>query len=291
MSFVLAVSMSLPVTAFASQSEVTVDNHVANSDAMLVSGLVIDGVDSPALGNVLDDTATVTSKEGESWDVPVLWIADDMQLANQAEDSHAYLPAIAFFVPQSYTLEGSSFQVTLSDSLTKLFGSSEVVSVYDSATGITYILPASLRGFFASAPDAADPQEAVSEPDNGFNVSPDVAPANNGGEPQVSPEPDSSSSASSAATSADDSAEPQFGADLDPASMVEVYCSEKARLAFSDRARERRCSPSLHRSSSRRSRGRLRHTCLRVQCGALRWGRAVCGCVRGRCPRHQSWVR
>ena len=62
-----------------------------------------------------------------------------------------YLPVLAFFVPDDYELQGSSYEATLSEELTALFGTDEVISVYSEQTGITYILPASLKGLFVRA--------------------------------------------------------------------------------------------------------------------------------------------
>lgn len=149
-SLALVAAFALPATALAAQSEVEVENHTAAGQTA-ISGISIDGVDAPAAGQPLDDEATVTTAEGETWGIPVLWIGDDLQLATEAAEGRTYLPALAFFVPDGYAIEGGVFTVELSDSLTGLFGSNEVVSVYIPSTGITYILPASLRDYFAPA--------------------------------------------------------------------------------------------------------------------------------------------
>lgn len=99
-------------------------------------------MDKSQVGAKLDDTATVSTAEGATWDIATLWVRDDLSVATTAEEGRTYLPVLAFFVPQDYVLEGSSFTVTLSDSLTELFGTNDIVSVYDARRGITYILPA-----------------------------------------------------------------------------------------------------------------------------------------------------
>ena len=133
-----------------------VENHASANEQATVSNISIDGVDAPVVGTALDDTATVSTAEGETWDIPVLWIDNNLQLATLAEQDKTYLPALAFFVPQHLSVQGDSYTVTLSESLTKLFGTLEVISVYDAKTGITYILPATLKDYFTSAPASTD---------------------------------------------------------------------------------------------------------------------------------------
>lgn len=151
MSIVLACAVAVPTAAFAAQPEVQIENHTNGNALTVVSGITIDGVDAPVVGSRLDDTAVVKTAEGETWDVAVLWVDDTLQVATEAKEGRQYLPAIAFFVPQNLTVAGDSYTVTLSESLVKLFGSEETISVYDSGTNITYILPASLKDFFVHA--------------------------------------------------------------------------------------------------------------------------------------------
>lgn len=150
---VLALQLVLPGAALAEQREVELDNHTQETDqASLVSDIRIDGVDKPAPGVSLDVTAAVSTAEGSTWEIPVLWVRDDLQIESDVTvDGHSYLPVLAFFVPRDYRLEGDAYTVTLSDSLTELFGTAEIISVYNASTGITYILPASLRDLFAQA--------------------------------------------------------------------------------------------------------------------------------------------
>ena len=150
-AIVLALQVTLPQAAFAEQRAVELDNHTAQTDqTTLISQVAIDGVDKPAVGVTLDETATVTAAGDVSWEIPVIWIRDDLQVGKgQAEEGRTYLPALAFFVPQGYALAEGTFTATLSDSLAELFGTQEVISVYDAATGITYIIPASLKDLFA----------------------------------------------------------------------------------------------------------------------------------------------
>ena len=194
-AFVLVAAFAMPATALAVQTEVEVDNHALAGDQPTVSGLVIDDVAAPNPGDTLDNTAKVTSAEGVEWEIPVLWVADNLELATEAQEGRSYLPALVFYLPQGFAIDGSEFKVTLSDSLTELFGGSEVVSVYDAQTGITYILPASLRNFFVSA------QQNTSENQSGNQSSSEASEAPSGSYVR---------------------------------SLVDIYCSQTARDAFSD---------------------------------------------------------
>ncbi len=194
-AFVLVTAFAMPATALAVQTEVEVDNHALAGDQPTVSGLVIDDVAAPNPGDTLDNTAKVTSAEGVEWEIPVLWVADNLELATDAQEGRSYLPALVFYLPQGYSIDGSEFKVTLSDSLTELFGGSEVISVYDAQTGITYILPASLRGFFVNA------QQNTSENQSGNQSSSEASEAPSGSYVR---------------------------------SLVDIYCSQTARDAFSD---------------------------------------------------------
>ena len=76
------------------------------------------------------------------------------------------MPALAFFVPEGYALQGDTFTVKLSDSLVQLFGTDDIISVYDARTRITYILPSSIRQFFVPAEAVAPAQNvAPAEPE------------------------------------------------------------------------------------------------------------------------------
>ena len=222
MSFVLAASFALPATAFAAEKEVRLDNHTAAEAATVVSGIAIDGVDAPQPGSPLDDTATVTTAEGEQWDIPVFWVASNMELATSAVEGLTYLPALAFFVPGQYSVEGDGYTVELSDSLAKLFGGNEVISVYDASTGITFILPATLREFFASASQAIAPRDPSSAQTD-VEAEPQAKAAES---PLPESEPASESEPAGSDTESADETERQ--------SLVDIYCAQTARDALSD---------------------------------------------------------
>ena len=219
LTLVLTLQGILPSPALAEQRAVELDNHTAQSDGTTaIFDITIDGVDAPTAGAALDNTATVTAAGDITWEIPVIWVRDDLQIdGDTADEGHTYLPALAFYVPQGYMLEQDTFTVTLSDSLTALFGTHDIISVYDASKGITYIIPASLRDLFAqsysqtatNAPATATAAQAASEQ----AISPvDVEPADD---------------------PADDDPADDDPTDDDP-SLVEVHCAQTARDALTD---------------------------------------------------------
>lgn len=217
LSAVLALGTGLPAIAAAKGYEVSVENHAAGS-SRTVSQLKLDKIDKPAPDTTLDDTAEVTCAEGEHWEVPVLWVRDDLVLATTAEEGHTYLPVVAFFVPEGLAVEGESFTVELSDQIAELLGSHEVVSVFNPETGVTYILPASLRDLFTPKPSGGSAENAG----GAFG---EVAPA-----AHFPPDPD---------LAADDDPVDELGGDVPGTesrqrTLVDIHCSQTARDAFSD---------------------------------------------------------
>lgn len=224
----MLASMVLPGVALAATSQVKIEDHVASDAAAVeVRNLVIDDVAAPELGKPLDDQATVRTAEGESWDVPVLWIDSDLELATEAVEGKTYLPALAFFVPGSYRVaaESGSYQVSLSEELTKLFGSNEIVSIYDAQSGITYILPAKLRDFFTPRRGfGAGERLAIAE----ALVSVEAPASAAGSEPTQEEAP--GVPAEDAASDQEEAA----GAPAEAPSLLDIYCSRTARDALTD---------------------------------------------------------
>ena len=237
MSLVLASSCILPSFAYAAESVVRIEDHAPEGVGVSVSKLSIGGVDAPKEGEALDDTATVKTSEGESWDIPVLWIGGDLQLATQAEAGRSYLPALAFFLPADFTVqdvdETGGFDIALEDDLVKLFKSNEIVSVYDKATGITYILPASLRYYFGHASQGVQQAEDAGRPTIGESSSAS-APVQ---KPEQKPEPEKKLEPEQK-PQPEPIPEDEFGPDDDGLPkrnrLIDIYCAKTAQDAFTD---------------------------------------------------------
>ena len=190
MAFILAASLAVPAPALAAETKaeteasaqvdqdtsaqadqetvVHIGNHTTDrTDAMTVSDPVISDIQAPEAGKTLDEKALVTTSEGEKWQTPVLWIDGNLQIVSGIADKDmVYLPVIAYVVPEGYTFKDSdgaqnAYSIRLTEDVAKLFGNSRIITIYDRSTGITYILPASLKEVFADKGQDPDPDHTV----------------------------------------------------------------------------------------------------------------------------------
>lgn len=168
MALATSASMLAPVSVYATEttSEVNVDNHTqGRENAKTVSGITIGDVDAPKEGVRLDDTAVVTTAEGETWEIPVIWIGEDLKPDTGLAGKGSYLPVLAYVVPDEYTIRNDDardrgYKITLSEDLLKLFGEEKIISVYENKTRITYIIPAKLKDLFAQKGTVKNPTDA-----------------------------------------------------------------------------------------------------------------------------------
>ena len=190
-----SASMLAPVSVYATEttSEVDVDNHTQGRDyARTVSGITIGDVDAPKEGVRLDEKAVVTTAEGETWEIPVIWIGEDLKPDTGLAGKGSYLPVLAYVVPDEYTVKssdvsGRGYKITLSDDLLKLFGENKIISVYESKTGITFILPAKLKDLFAKKGTVKNPTD---EGGNEIVPADQVAPFEEEAEEEPAQEPE-----------------------------------------------------------------------------------------------------
>ena len=162
-----SASMLAPVSVYATEttSEVDVDNHTqGRDDARTVSGITIGDVDAPKEGVRLDEKAVVTTAEGETWEIPVIWSGEDLKPDTGLAGKGSYLPVLAYVVPDEYTVKssdvsGRGYKITLSEDLLKLFRENKIISVYESKSGITFILPAKLKDLFAKKGTVKNPTD------------------------------------------------------------------------------------------------------------------------------------
>ena len=147
------------------------------ADAMTVTKPVISDIEAPEAGKRLDDKALVTTAEKEQWQVPVLWVESDRQVASgKAVKGTNYLPVIAYVVPESYTIENTdnaanTYVLKLTKEVTKLYGDSRIITIYERNTGITYILPASLKDLFAGKAKDSGTSSVSGDSDSGSSDS------------------------------------------------------------------------------------------------------------------------
>ena len=176
-----SASMLAPVTAFAAETkpaaeagtstetkpEVTIDNHTqGRENAKVVSGITIGDVTAPKEGTRLDDKAVVMTTEGDTWEIPVIWIGENLKPDTGLAGKGSYLPVLAYVVPEQYTIRsndatGRGYKITLSEDLLKLFGEEKIISIYENKTGITFILPAKLKDLYAQKGTVKNPTDAA----------------------------------------------------------------------------------------------------------------------------------
>ncbi len=176
-----SASMLAPVTAFAAETkpaaeagtstetkpEVIIDNHTqGRENAKVVSGITIGDVTAPKEGTRLDDKAVVTTTEGDTWEIPVIWIGENLKPDTGLAGKGSYLPVLAYVVPEQYTIRsndatGRGYKITLSEDLLKLFGEEKIISIYENKTGITFILPAKLKDLYAQKGTVKNPTDAA----------------------------------------------------------------------------------------------------------------------------------
>lgn len=158
--------------------------------AMTVKEPVVSDIEAPEAGKRLDDKALVTTAEKEQWEVPVLWVSsygqvisgaasDSQTISNTAVLGQKYLPVIAYVVPENYTIvdtDGSAgtYMLKFTKEVTKLFGDSPVITIYDNNTGITYLLPASLKNLFAAKAKDSSAAGSYCTDENDCNCNPNA---------------------------------------------------------------------------------------------------------------------
>ena len=161
--------------------------------AMTVKEPVVSDIEAPEAGKRLDDKALVTTAEKEQWEVPVLWVSsygqvisgaanDSQAISNTAVLGQKYLPVIAYVVPENYTIadtdeRAGTYMLKFTKEVTKLFGDSQLITIYENKSGITYLLPSSLKSLFEStAKNSSDDDSycSISSDDNDCNCNPNA---------------------------------------------------------------------------------------------------------------------
>ena len=136
MAFALAFGSINAVPVYADQTE-------SQNESTQLTNLAITDLVEPVAGQPLDGKATVTSAEGVTWEIPVIWVDDSGVVATVAQAGHKYFPTFAFYVPSGYTIKGRNsngvFSVSLPGFVTNLMGAGNLLFVADESTGITYL--------------------------------------------------------------------------------------------------------------------------------------------------------
>ena len=208
------------------------------SGAMTVKEPVVSGIEAPEAGKRLDDKALVTTAEKEQWEVPVLWVSsygqvisgaanDSQAISNTAVLGQKYLPVIAYVVPENYTIadtDGSAgtYMLKFTKEVTKLFGDSPVITIYDNNTGITYLLPASLKNLFAAKAKDSSAAGSYCTDENDCNCNPNaVSDAYDEGDGEIGGYGDGENQTEE---------EP---AETELQKLVRIHCNDAAKKVFS----------------------------------------------------------
>ncbi len=208
-------------------ADLEVKNPTVQTGQVAVSNIRIDGVDAPKAGKKLDCSAIVRTKEGYSWEIAVIWLTKDGKVATIAKEGETYFPTLAFYVPPKYRLTSDSFKVSLSDALTKLLGSKDIISVFDSSTGLTFILPPTISSV-STGTDATAATNAItgvinSERTTRWNNAATTAQATTPAAPSAG---ESSSNESNSEDSKDEAAPPKI--------LVDLFCAQTAKDAINE---------------------------------------------------------
>ena len=206
--------------------------------AMTVKEPVVSDIEAPEAGKRLDDKALVTTAEKEQWEVPVLWVSsygqvisgaanDSQAISNTAVLGQKYLPVIAYVVPKNYTIadtDGSAgtYMLKFTKEVTKLFGDSPVITIYDNNTGITYLLPASLKNLFAAKAKDSSAAGSYCTDENDCNCNPNaVSDAYDEGDGEIWGDDDGENQTEE---------EP---AETELQKLVRIHCNDAAKKVFS----------------------------------------------------------
>lgn len=134
-------TLSVPVGA----ADVKVQMKDASDDGVsgemaVVTEPVIGGLGEPVEGKALDESALVTTAEGLSWSIPVIWLDENGQKAEVCMPGKKYIPSFAFYLPEGVTIAGETeYSIELPEFVGKMYGEKGLISVVDPASSIIYL--------------------------------------------------------------------------------------------------------------------------------------------------------
>ncbi len=145
--FAVSVSAAAPVITVRNRetgtSVASTDTATTTAGKKSVSGLRIVNLEQPRYGDVLDRVATVMTNEGYFWEIPVIWVDENGQIALVFMPGKKYTPVFTFFIPSGVSVandEGlDGYQIKLPEFLDGVLSSEELVMVADPSRNITFI--------------------------------------------------------------------------------------------------------------------------------------------------------
>ncbi len=110
-----------------------------------VKSLAITNLARPQHGKLLDESATVITDGGFSWDIPVIWTNKDgdiIHVAIEIDDLVKSYPVFVFYMPEGYALllgEKSGYDIQMPDFVVDLMKVNGVTTLSMPENGLTYI--------------------------------------------------------------------------------------------------------------------------------------------------------
>ena len=133
--------------------------------AVDLTGLTVTNLPVPVGGVPFTKGVTVTSAQGFSWDIPVIWADTSGKAVAVPEAGKRYFPTFALYVPGGYRISDvdalGHANVRFPAFLTAVAGADKFVYIVDPKTQITYITYAA--GFVVGPPAVATSPEKTAE--------------------------------------------------------------------------------------------------------------------------------
>ncbi len=164
LSFVFLFSNLASVCAFAANNAVIDAVERDESGNIALTGLSLTDVEEPREGKALDDRAKITTDQGVSWEIPVLWIDSAGNPVETFSEETTCFPIFVVYIPTGYSIKTSasdgSFAIYLPEFVKNLYGDRDgSLFVSDPSLGFLCITPVPLRfdlstRFSNQAPDS-----------------------------------------------------------------------------------------------------------------------------------------
>ncbi len=149
---------------------------MSDGSTRFVKALAITNLAKPIHGQMLDQSATVVTDTGVSWEIPVIWVNKDgdiIHLAIEIDDIVKSYPIFVFYMPDGYSLvlgENSGYDIQMPDFVVDLMKINGVTTLSIPESGMTYIsavLP-EMEGFKVN-PETPSDDTNTSESENQDN--------------------------------------------------------------------------------------------------------------------------
>ena len=164
LSFVFLFSNLASLCAFAANDAVIDAVERDESGNIALTGLSLIDVEEPREGKALDDRAKITTAQGISWEIPVLWVDPAGNPVETFSEESICFPIFVVYVPTGYSIKTStadgSFTIYLPEFVKNLYGDRDgSLFVSDPALGFLCITPVPLKfdlsiRFSSQAPDS-----------------------------------------------------------------------------------------------------------------------------------------